>query len=175
MKKSIHSDNQSRIAKAKPHKDSEFLIVGIGASAGGIKALKEFFKNVPAATGMAYVVILHLSPDFESNLAEILQVSASIPVTQVKGKVKVEPNHIYVIPPNKSLSTNDGFLSVSEIKRIEERRAPVDIFFRTLAQSHHSRAVTVILSGTGPNGSMGIKHIKGQGGICFVQDPHEAE
>jgi two-component system CheB/CheR fusion protein len=153
----------------------EFLIVGIGASAGGIHALKEFFQHVPPESGMAYVVILHLSPDHDSKLAEVLQQSASMPVTQVVDNVRVEPNHVYVISPNKSLSMNDGHLSLAEMKRIEDRRAPVDIFFRTLAESHHSRAVCIILSGSGANGSMGMKRVKENGGICIVQDPKEAE
>jgi two-component system CheB/CheR fusion protein len=153
----------------------DFLVVGLGASAGGIKAFKDFFSHVPADSGMAYVVILHLSPDHESKLAEILQLASRIPVTQVEDRVVVEPNHVYVIPPNKSLSMKDGHLALSEIKGFEERRAPVDIFFRTLAEANESRAACVILSGTGPNGSMGLKRIKEKGGIALAQDPKEAE
>ena len=122
----------------------EFLIVGLGASAGGIRALKDFFANVPANSGMAYVVILHLSPDHESKLAEVLQSNVPIPVTQVRERVKVEPNHVYVVSPNHSLQMRDGYLGLYELTRVEERRAPVDIFFRTLAESHHSRAVCVV-------------------------------
>jgi two-component system CheB/CheR fusion protein len=155
--------------------DDDFLVVGLGASAGGIKAFKEFFANVPPRSSMAYVVILHLSPDHESHLAEVLQVATEMPVMQVQNAVRIEPNHVYVIPPNKSLAINDGHLALSEIKRIEERRAPVDIFFRTLAQSKGARAVCVVLSGTGPNGSMGLKRVKEMGGICIVQEPSEAE
>ena len=154
----------------------DFLIVGIGASAGGIQALKEFFQNVPADSGMAYVVILHLSPDHESQLAEILQTVAPIPVAQVQDEsVRVAPNHVYVIPPNKSLAMNHGHLALSPIQSYEERRAPVDIFFRTLAESNDSRAVSVILSGTGADGSMGMTRVKEKGGIVIVQDPREAE
>jgi two-component system CheB/CheR fusion protein len=153
----------------------DFLVVGLGASAGGIKAFKDFFAHVPPNSCMAYVVILHLSPEHESHLAEVLQVSTEMPVTQVRDAVKIEPNHVYVIPPNKSLEMNDSRLALSEIKRIEERRAPVDIFFRTLAQSKRERAVSVVLSGTGADGSMGMKRVKEMGGICVVQDPREAE
>ncbi len=167
------SNGKKVIGQNKP---DDFLIVGLGASAGGIKALKEFFERVPADSGMAYVVILHLSPKHDSILAEVLQSSAKIPITQIQDEqVRVEPNHVYVIPPNKSLKMNDGHLALSNVTRIEERRAPVDIFFRTLAESHHSRAVSVILSGTSANGSMGMKRIKEQGGIVLVQDPREAE
>jgi two-component system CheB/CheR fusion protein len=154
----------------------DFLVAGIGASAGGVKALKEFFQVVPKDSGIAYVVILHLSPDYESMLAEVLQTTSQIPVRQVKNRrVEVQPNCVYVIPPNKSLSLRDGYLATSSIKNYEERRAPVDIFFRTLAESVESRAVAVILSGTGANGSMGVKRVKEKGGVIFVQDPKEAE
>ncbi len=167
---------KSRESAPKNSEHKDFLIVGIGASAGGIKALKEFFESVPADSGMAYVIILHLSPEHDSILAEVLQSSSAIPVTQVQdGHIHVEPNRVYVIPPNQSLRMYDGYLELSNVTRIEERRAPVDIFFRTLAESHDSRSVGVILSGTGANGSMGIKRIKERNGIVIVQDPDEAE
>src|SRR6187551_1603629 len=126
---------------------SEFFITGIGASAGGIQALREFFKNVPADSGIAYVVILHLLPDHDSKLAEVLQATTTIPVKQVNEKVKVEPDHIYVVSPNQHLTMVDGSIVVSLNTQIEDRRAPVDIFFRTLADEHGSRAIAVVLSG----------------------------
>ena len=156
-----------------PSKD--LVIAGIGASAGGIQAARRFFQHVAPDSGLAYVVILHLSPEHESRLAEVLQSAASIPVIQVREQVEVAPNHVYVIPPNQSLSMQDGHLALSPITRIEERRAPVDIFFRTLAESVGSRAACVVLSGTGANGSMGMKRVKEQGGLCLVQEPNEAE
>jgi chemotaxis response regulator CheB len=137
-------------------KPNGFLVVGIGASAGGIQALKEFFENTPSDSGMAYVVILHLSPDHDSKLAEVLQAATTMPVKQVTEREKVEPDHVYVVPPNQHLMMLDGHLGVSPNLRVEDRRAPVDIFFRTLAESHGPRAVAVVLSGTGANGSMGI-------------------
>src|SRR5689334_11301948 len=158
-----------------PDGDENFLVVGIGASAGGVGALRNFFANVPAHTGMAYVVILHLSPDHDSQLAEVLQSSSLLPVTQVERRVRVEPDHVYVIPPNKSLEIKHGHIDVSPVTSDEERRARVDIFFRTLAQSHGQRAVSVVLSGTGANGSMGMKRVKEMGGLCIAQDPQEAE
>ena len=159
----------------EPDAGHDFLVVGLGASAGGIGALKEFFARVPADSQMAYVVILHLSPDHDSQLAEVLQSAAQIPVTQVTDRVRVEPNHVYVIPPDRSLAISDGHLDVSRMTSTEVRRAPVDIFFRTLAESHRECAVSVVLSGTGANGSMGMKRIKERGGCCIVQDPREAE
>ena len=154
---------------------SSLIVVGLGASAGGVKAVKEFLAHVPGDSGMAFVVILHLSPDHESRLAEVLRGSTAMPVTQVNESVAVEPNHVYVVSPHQSLSMVDGHLAVSSRTRIEERRAPIDIFFRTLGESHHSRAVGVVLSGTGSDGSMGLKRIKENGGLCFAQDPGEAE
>jgi len=114
----------------------EFLIVGLGASAGGIRAFREFFRHVPENSGAAYVVILHLSPEHDSRLAEVLQVATTMPVRQVQDRVSVEPDHVYVIPPSQSLEMMDGFLALSPLLRLEERRAPVDIFFRTLAETH---------------------------------------
>ena len=151
------------------------LIVGIGASAGGINALREFFENVPADSGAAYVVILHLSPDHESKLAEVLQSSSRIPVKQVSERVKVEPNTVYVVSPAMGLAMLDGHIAVHPQQTLEERRAPIDIFFRTLAESHRECAACVILSGTGADGSMGLKRIKERGGAAFVQNPREAE
>ena len=155
--------------------DKDFLVVGLGASAGGIQALKEFFMNVTSDSGIAYVVILHMSPEHESKLAEILQVTSAIPVTQVRTRIKVVPNHVYVISPHQNLSMTDGHLAPSHMIGVEERRSPVDLFFRTLAETNDRRAVSVILSGTGSDGSMGLKRIKENGGVVFVQDPEEAE
>lgn len=157
--------------KAEP---DETVIVGIGASAGGIEALTDFFREVQPDSGMAYVVILHLSPDYDSQLTQVLQSVARIPVTQVTETVKVVVNHIYVVPPNKHLQMEDGDITVHPNTHIEERRAPVDIFLRTLAETHGSRALAVILSGTGANGSMGLKRIKENGGGVFVPSPREA-
>ena len=175
MSDTLDSDKTDGAGQAGSESGEDFPVVGLGASAGGIKAFKEFFANVPPASGMAYVVILHLSPEHESHLAEVLQVATEMPVTQVRGAVKLEPDCVYVIPPNQSLAMNDGHLARSDIKRIEERRAPVDIFFRTLADAKNTRAVCVVLSGTGADGSMGLKRVKEHGGLCIVQEPKEAE
>ena len=154
---------------------SDFLVVGLGGSAGSIRSFREFFRNVPADSEMAYVVILHLSPEYESRLAEVLQGSTTIPVRQVRESVKIEPNHVYVIPPHHSLSLADGTLVLSDVTGFPERRAPVDIFFRTLGDSHDARAVCVVLSGTGADGSMGLRRVKEFNGLVLVQDPDEAE
>lgn len=153
----------------------QFLITGIGASAGGVQALQTFFKNVPDRSGIAYVVILHLSPDHDSMLAEILKLATSMPVTQVKEKVLIKPDHVYVVPPDHHLIVEDESIVVSKNILLEERRAPIDIFFRSLGDTHGERSVCVVLSGTGANGSMGLKRVKEKGGAIYVQDPQEAE
>lgn len=151
------------------------IVVGLGASAGGIPALQQFFTRVPASLNAAYVVILHLSPDHDSQLAQVLQTTTSMPVDQVVEPVLLEPRHVYVISPSHSLKIVDGKLVATEVTRPEERRTPVDVFFRTLADVHRSRAVCVVLSGTGANGSTGLRHVKKQGGLTIVQRPEEAE
>lgn len=151
-----------------------FLIVGIGGSAGSVTALQELFQSVPPASGMAFVVIVHLSPDHESRLAEVIQNVAAIPVSQVTEPVKVIPNHAYVIPPDKSLSMADGMLILTDRRTVEERRAPIDMFFRALGDNHGRDAVSVVLSGTGADGSSGIRRVKEHNGLVVVQDPAEA-
>jgi two-component system CheB/CheR fusion protein len=156
-------------------KPKGFFTVGIGASAGGIQALKEFFEHVPDDSGMAYVVILHLSPDYDSRLAQVLQAVTSLPVLQVMANTTIEPDHIYVVPPNQHLVITDGSIAPSINLKTEDRRAPIDIFFRNLADTHGPQAIGVVLSGTGANGSMGLKRIKERGGVVYVQNPREAE
>jgi two-component system, chemotaxis family, CheB/CheR fusion protein len=150
-------------------------VVGLGASAGGIHALQEFFRHVPPDSGVAYVVVLHLSPDYESKLAEVLQQASKIPVTRVEEKTEVKPDHVYVLSPNQHLRMTENSIVPSPNMQDAERRAPIDIFFRTLADSHGTRAICVVLSGTGANGSMGLKRVKELGGAVFVQNPREAE
>jgi two-component system, chemotaxis family, CheB/CheR fusion protein len=151
------------------------LVVGLGASAGGIKALQQFFLNMPPDSGAAFVVVLHLSPEHESHLAEVLQVATRMPVLRATATVRLQPDHVYVISPHTSLRMTDGHLTVSDPLRLEERRAPVDIFFRTLADSHGPRAVSIVLSGTGPDGSSGLKRVNEHGGITMAQEPRESE
>ena len=153
----------------------EMLVVGVGASAGGIKALREFFAQVPATGGIAYVVILHLSPDYDSKLAEVLQMTVPFPVMQVTQPVRIAPDRVYVIPPNKRLDIVEGMLTPSDFTRAEQRRSPVDLFFRALARGYDAKAVAVVLSGTGADGSAGLKDIKECGGLVVAQDPAQAE
>jgi two-component system CheB/CheR fusion protein len=155
--------------------EESLVIVGLGGSAGSIPAFREFFRHVPADSDMAYVVVIHLSPEHDSRLADVLQGSTPLHVMQVQEPVKVEANCVYVIPPNKSLAMIDGTLVVSEVTGFAERRAPIDIFFRTLADTHDSRAVCVVMSGSGADGSMGLRRIKENNGLAIVQEPAEAQ
>ncbi len=153
-----------------------FPVVGLGGSAGGLGAVRRFLQECPDDTGMAFVVILHLSPTHVSELEHILQSLTAMTVRQVTQPMLLEPNHVYVIPPNKMLSMNDGYLRLSPLARAHgERHASVDLFFRTLGTVHRERAIAVVLSGTGADGSVGLARVKEQGGVVLVQDPSQAE
>ena len=151
-----------------------FTVVGIGASAGGLKALQSFFQAVPADSGMVYVVILHLDPVRESQMARLLQSRASIPVTQVTEAVRVEPGHAYIIPPGQDLSMVDGTIQLSP-RGESGKHAPIDHFFRTLAEVYGPASVAIVLSGTGSDGTVGLRRVKEAGGITIAQEPGDAE
>ncbi len=150
-------------------------MVGLGGSAGGIAALQGFFAAAPADTGMVFVVVMHLSSEHESILAQILQRSTSMPVEQVQERVKVKPNHVYVIPPGKTLKAANGYLACADLSAERGRRIAVDLFFRTLADTHGPHAAAIVLSGADGDGAIGIKRIKERGGLTIAQDPDEAE
>ena len=153
----------------------KFPVVGIGASAGGLDALMKFFEHMPADNGMAYVVVLHLSPRHASDMPALLQGATRMPVTQIGATTPIEVNHVYVIPPTKDLSMSDGHLVLSEAQRPRGRHVVIDTFFRALAQVHRERAVAVVLSGTGADGAVGIARVKEQGGVTLAQSPDDAE
>ena len=154
---------------------NHFPIVGIGASAGGLAALKTLLSHVPDRTGVAFVVVVHLSPEHESRLADLLQQHCKLPVQQVSETVKIEPDCVYVIPPNANLNTIDTHLRLSELEPQRRDRATIDHFFRTLAETHNRDAVGVVLTGTGSDGTLGLQKIREAGGLTIVQDPAEAE
>ena len=156
-------------------KNKDFLVVGIGASAGGVKALQDFFATMPPNSGMAFVVILHLSPKHESNLAGILQSKTTMPVVQVRETHRVEPDHVYVIPPNQNLEMVDGVVRAAAPDKKRGLRVAIDVFFRTLAEAYERNAVCVVLSGTGADGTLGLKRIKESNGFAIVQKPADAE
>jgi two-component system CheB/CheR fusion protein len=150
-----------------------FFVVGIGASAGGLTAISRFFAAMPAESGMAFVIVVHLSPEHESELAAILQRKTSMPVLQVTGTVPVEVNHVYIIPPKNNLVMNDGRLQLVPVVRKNSRHGEIDLFLRALAEVHRERAVGVILSGA--DGAVGISRIKEKGGMTIAQSPDDAE
>ncbi len=147
-----------------------FPIAGIGASAGGLEALRTFLENLPDDTGIAYVIVQHLSPDHESILPELLNKKTSMPVHKVEDRMAINSNNIYVIPPNTYMSIIDGHLTLSP--RVNKTGAflPIDFFFKNLASIYQNKAIGILLSGTGSDGTIGFKDIKAEGGITFAQD-----
>jgi chemotaxis methyl-accepting protein methylase/signal transduction histidine kinase/PAS domain-containing protein len=152
----------------------EFMFVGIGAAEGGLLALQDFFKLVPLNSQMAYLVMMFRLGDEESDLTTGLQKVTALPILQVTGKTDIKADHIYLVPSDQHLSFGPDFLDSSESLHLEEKRAPIDLFFRKLADQHGPRAISVILSGNGAHGSMGLKRIKENGGATYVQNPREA-
>lgn len=157
-----------------PSPGTDYPVVGLGASAGGVQALQDFFTAMPANPGMAFVVILHLERHRESHLTPILARCTDMTVTEVTASTPIQPNHIFIIPPDHILRIQDHTLQLSELPEDRLKRKPVDAFFQSLARACGKRAIGIILSGTGGNGSVGVKEIKKVGGIVLVQDPQEA-
>ncbi len=176
MKKS----SKTSLRKPKPHsksptdvsgryEKSAFPIVGIGASAGGLEALELFLKNVPSGSAMAFIIVQHLDPTHKGIMVELLQRATLMPIVQVKDRMKVEPNHVYVIPPNKDMSILHGVLHLLVPLAPRGMRLPIDFFFRSLADDQQDRSIGVILSGMGSDGTLGLRAIKEKAGTVFVQ------
>ena len=151
-----------------------FLVGGVGASAGGLDACRKLVRALPANTGMAFVLIQHLDPTHESLIADLLADQTALVVRQARDGEKVEPNHLYVIPPGTYLAIQKGLLHLSPPLARHGARLPIDFFFQSLAEDCGSRAVAIILSGTGADGSIGLKAIKQYTGLVIAQDPEEA-
>ena len=159
-----------------PQADLNILpVVGLGGSAGSIKPLQEFFGLMPPDSGLAFVVVIHMAPDHESSLPQILQARTTMPVVAVLEPVEIQPNHVYVIPPGHHLTLREGKIELSKPELEIGRRVAVDLLFRSLAASHRSRSVAIVLSGMDSDGAVGIKRIKEGGGVTIAQDPDEAE
>ncbi|MFY9327664.1 MAG: chemotaxis protein CheB [Georgfuchsia sp.] len=152
----------------------DFPVIGIGCSAGGLDALDSFFSHVPPDSGMAFVVVQHLTPNQPSALPELLQRSTRMVVTEAGEGMKTKPNCVYVIPPGKDLSLLHGVLHLLEPVQARGLRLPIDFFLRTLAQDQQKRAVGVILSGMGSDGVLGLRAIKEKDGLVVVQEPASA-
>jgi two-component system CheB/CheR fusion protein len=150
-------------------------VVGLGASAGGLEALQEFIANVPPASGLAYVVVQHLDPTHKAMLTELLQRATAMPVHEATGSMPVEPDVVYVIPPSTELTVEGGRLHLAEPAAPRGRRLPIDVLFCSLARDQGERAIGVVLSGMGSDGTIGLQAIKGQAGLTLAQDPRSAQ
>ncbi len=150
-------------------------IVGIGASAGGLEALELFLKNVPPESGLSFVIVQHLDPTHKGIMGELLQRSTTMPVAQITDRMLVEPDHVYIIPPNSDLSILHGVLHLLEPASPRGLRLPIDFFFRALAEDQHERSIGVILSGMGSDGTLGLRVIKENAGAVFVQSMASAK
>ena len=160
---------------ANPPAKAAFPIVGIGASAGGLEALEQFLKHVPAASGLAFVIIQHLDPTRKGVMSGLLQRATSMKVVQVKDRTVVRPDCVFVIPPNKDMSLLHGVLHLLAPEAPRGLRLPIDFFFRSLAQDQQEHSVGVILSGMGSDGTLGLRAIKEAAGVALVQEPATAK
>ncbi|HZV93330.1 MAG TPA: chemotaxis protein CheB, partial [Caldimonas sp.] len=169
------ADSPSENASPAAASGLDFAVVGIGASAGGLAAVRALLEGLPAAPDMAFVVVLHLSQHHESHAAALFQASTSMPVAQVQDPVRIERDHVYVAPPGHDLTAVDGTLVPVECERSMGRHVVIDRFFRALADAYRQRAIGIVLSGAGADGAIGIGRLKEEGGIVIAQAPDDAE
>ena len=154
--------------------NDNLYIVGIGASAGGLEALQDFFKELPDAPGVAYVVIQHLSPDYKSIMDELLSKCTGMPVVVAEDGMEVKASHVYLIPPKKELTIRENRLILTDQGRVNHVNLAIDTFFRSLADNSGTHAIAVVLSGAGSDGTGGSRYIKDCGGMVIAQDPGSA-
>ena len=160
----------------EPAQGSKSLrVVGIGASAGGLEACTKLLGALPSDNGMAFILVQHLDPTNESMMADLLAHRTSMTVVQAADGMPLEREHLYIIPPGMDLSVGNGALHLSQPKARHGARLPFDFLLRSLAEEYGEHAICVILSGTGADGSLGLKAVKEQGGLVIAQDPDEAE
>lgn len=172
-KHSGKSTDQSANESVK--KRTRFPIVGMGASAGGLEAFELFFDTMPVNSGMAFILISHLDPTHVSLLPELIQKKTKMKVSLIVDGTAIEPDNVYVIPPNKNVGILNGVLSLMDQPQPRGLNLPIDNFFRSLAQDQGGNAICIILSGTGTDGTLGLKQIKGQLGMVMVQDEDSAK
>ena len=158
-----------------PKKTSSFPIVGLGASAGGLEALEVFFSHMPPDSGIGFVIIQHLSPKHKSIMVSLLAKDTKMEVLEIKDGIKVQPNHVYLNPPNKNVVIINGTLQLMDPVKTGSINLPIDCFFRSMAEEMGEKAICVILSGTATDGTLGLKAVKGGGGLSMVQDPDSAK
>jgi two-component system, chemotaxis family, CheB/CheR fusion protein len=158
-----------------PSSRTRFPIAAIGGSAGALEVFKTLLSSMPVDTGMAFVILQHLDPRHESLSSEILARTTAMPVREIQDGVRIEPNHVYVIPPNANLGITHGKLLLFPRTLVRAQHMPLDFFFQSLALDQKSRAIAVVLSGTASDGTRGLAAIKAEGGITLVQDPASAQ
>jgi two-component system, chemotaxis family, CheB/CheR fusion protein len=169
------SEASSSATKPSPPLTAATRIVGIGSSAGGLAAMEHFLAQTPANTGMAYVVVQHLDPTQKALLPELLQRITTMPVHEVQQDMPIAPNNVYVIPPNAELSVEGGVLKLAGPTEPRGLRLPVNVLFSSLASAQNERAIAVVMSGMGSDGTLGLQAIKAVGGLTAVQDPATAQ
>src|SRR5579864_8470571 len=175
-KKTPAAPRQVPAASGRAFQDRKnFPIVGVGASAGGLEAFRSLLQALPDSTGMAFVFVQHLDPQHESLLTKLLAQATRMPVREVTEGMAVQPDRVYVIPPNTAMGIRDGILHLVARRRQDHRHMPVDHFLRSLAENEGSRAIGVILSGVATDGTLGLTAIKAAGGITFAQDAESAK
>jgi two-component system, chemotaxis family, CheB/CheR fusion protein len=160
----------SPVASAENAMDAAFPIVGIGASAGGLAAFEAFFSSMPAEPGMAFVLVQHLAPNYASILSDLIRRYTRLQVFEAEDGMTVQPNCTYVIPPNRDMELLNGALRLQEPIEPRGHRLPIDYFFRSLARDQRERAIGIVLSGTGSDGTLGVRAIKGEGGMIMAQN-----
>jgi two-component system, chemotaxis family, CheB/CheR fusion protein len=168
------------LRKAKPsepveEKKMNLPVVGIGASAGGLEAIEGFFANTPSGIKIAFVIIQHLAPEHKSIMGSLLKKYTNLKVSEVRDGEKIEPGCVYLNPPSRDVSIMNGKLYLSEPMQSHHVRLPIDYFFRSLAESQGDKSICIILSGTGTDGTLGLKAIKGAGGMAMAQDEKQAK
>jgi two-component system, chemotaxis family, CheB/CheR fusion protein len=168
------SDAQAERAEGQQIGNNLVAVVGVGASAGGLEAFKQFLKHLPVDTGLAFVLITHLDPKHESILPELLARATQLPVSEVEDGTPVAPDHVYVMPRNASLAIEGGALRLRPREEGRGLRHPIDAFLQTLAEDQGTHAIGVILSGTATDGTLGLEAVKAEGGITFAQEPKSA-
>jgi len=167
--------NQDRETELSPAEKKSFPIVGIGASAGGLEAIKELLSNMPRSINAAFIIVQHLTPTGKSITGSFLQKHTAMRVLEMENRLKVEPNTVYLNPPGKEVSIQNGVILLEQPREAHAARLPIDHFFRSLAADQGDRAICVVLSGIGSDGTLGLKEIKGAGGLTIAQVETQAK
>ncbi len=170
-KKRVQVSKKKAVRKTSPTepKEKSFYIVGMGASAGGLEAFEKFFQNMPNDSGMGFILVPHLDPTHISLMPELIQKKSKMDVIQIKDGTEVKPNSVYIVPPNHYLAILNGKLQLLDIPNVPGPRMPIDYFFRSLAEDQGEKAICIILSGMGTDGTLGLRTIKGELGMTMIQ------